>query len=72
MSIPGGNATTLFLCGFIAVPWPAAGSVLFTFGAQRALDEIRVAAGVLVMILFCRALAGTSSPIRYLASGRQR
>jgi hypothetical protein len=37
--------------GFIAIPWSAAGSVLFTIGVQRVPGEIGRYAGGLVMIL---------------------
>jgi YVTN family beta-propeller protein len=56
-------ATKLFLVGFIAIPWPVAGSVLFTIGVQRALGEIGGYAGALVMSPggALRALAATAS-----------
>jgi hypothetical protein len=63
--------------GFVAIPWSTAGSVLFTLDVERALDEIHVCAGVLVVIQICGALAPTSPPVVHLphrdpASGTRR
>jgi hypothetical protein len=50
---------------------------LFTLDVERALDEIHVCAGVLVVIQICGALAPTSPPVVHLphrdpASGTRR